>query len=270
MSLLLKAQQADTLLALPVDTGGYMTDEVTDTVAVDALQDEFDDEEDGDDENEEEKNYFLLKEITAGRNGSLQLRQLPDSFIQALQGDDDFWYANTVFEKIKKQKEATAKPGRQPKDLSWLSPLAWIIIVGSFILLLAVLLMNSNVSLFRRSKSVNREQEEEETETEDIFAINYQKEIDKAVGAGNFRLAIRFMFLRQLRNLSDKNIIQYTQDKTNFDYLLQLHNTSWYPGFFRIVRNYEYAWYGHFEVDREKFNIIRSDFDGFDKQLNRN
>lgn len=267
ISFLLNAQQADTLLTLPIDTSGYIPEEITDTAAVDVIEDEFDDDEDEDDE--EGKNYFLPIDITAHWNDSFRLRQLPDSLLNALRNDEDFWYANTVFQKDKAKKEAPIK-SRRRTDISWLNTFVWIVIIATFLGFLAILLANSNVSLFRRSKKVSNVQEDEEMETADIFAINYQKEIDKAVNAGNFRLAVRFMFLRLLRNLSDKNVIQYTQDRTNFDYLLQLHNTNWYAGFFRIVRNYEYAWYGHFEVDKEKFNVIKNDFDGFDKQLNRN
>lgn len=272
-SFLLNAQQTDTLLELPVDTAAtYIPGEVTDTVVVDMddEDDDYDYDEDGEDEEkEEDKNYFLTKEITDHWNDSFRLRQLPDSLLKAFRNDKDFWYANFVFQKDKIDKEDSPKSSR-PYDLSWLYPLVWIIIVGSFLGFLAILLTNSNVRLFRRSKIISKDPENDEMETDDIFAINYQKEIDRAVNAGNFRLAVRFMFLRLLRDLADKNVIQYTQDKTNFDYLLQLHNTSWYPGFFRIVRNYEFTWYGHFEVDKDMFNVIKSDFDGFDKQLNRN
>ena len=62
-------------------------------------------------------------------------------------------------------------------------------------------------------------------ETENIFEINFQQEIDKAVQAGNYRLAVRLLFLRLLKNLAEKNIIQYQQDRTNFDYLMQLGNS---------------------------------------------
>ena len=91
---------------------------------------------------------------------------------------------------------------------------------------------------------IDEEGKEEELATEDIFAINYQKEIDKAAQQGNYRLAVRLLFLRILKNLSQKNIIRYTQDKTNLDYLVQLHATRYYSDFFRITRNYEYSWYG--------------------------
>ena len=103
--------------------------------------------------------------------------------------------------------------------------------------------------------------------TEDIFAINYQKEIDKAAAQGNYRLAIRLMFLRLLKNMSEKSIIRYKQDKTNLDYLLELHPTNYYTRFFRITRNYEYSWYGQFNVSEDAYKIIRNDFDQFDKEL---
>jgi len=75
------------------------------------------------------------------------------------------------------------------------------------------------------------------------------------------------MFLRLLKDLSQKNIIQYAQGKTNFDYLMQLHPTKYYRDFFRITRNYEYSWYGQFDVTEDMYHIIQSDFSNFDRQL---
>jgi hypothetical protein len=98
---------------------------------------------------------------------------------------------------------------------------------------------------------------------EDIFAINYQKEIDKAAAAKNYRLAIRLMFLRLLKTMSEQNVIQYKQDRTNFDYLTQLMNTRLYNDFFRITRNYEYVWYGKLSVSDETYAVIKKDFDQF-------
>ena len=99
-------------------------------------------------------------------------------------------------------------------------PCLWFIIIGGFAAFLILYLYNSNVGLFRKSSIIAAE--ESDSETGDIFAINYQREIDKSVASGNYRLAVRLMFLRLLKNLSDKNIIQYKQDNTNLDYLMQL------------------------------------------------
>jgi len=87
------------------------------------------------------------------------------------------------------------------------------------------------------------------------------------VNAGDYRLAIRLMFLRLLKQLSQKKIIEYKQERTNFDYLSQLHATGFYNDFFRLTRNYEYTWYGKFEVSGETFGIIKSEFENFDRKL---
>ncbi|HZI53380.1 MAG TPA: hypothetical protein VFD56_06750, partial [Chitinophagaceae bacterium] len=143
--------------------------------------------------------------------------------------------------------------------------LLWFIIIGGFAAFLILYLYNSNVGLFRKSSIIAAE--ESDSETGDIFAINYQREIDKSVASGNYRLAVRLMFLRLLKNLSDKNIIQYKQDNTNLDYLMQLQTGGMYADFFRLTRNYEYCWYGQFEIDKEKFTVIKKDFDSFDRKL---
>ncbi|HET6994629.1 MAG TPA: hypothetical protein VFI06_06590, partial [Chitinophagaceae bacterium] len=147
--------------------------------------------------------------------------------------------------------------------------LLWILIIAGFALFVGVYLSNSNIGLFRRSGKAIAPGEEEQQETDNIFEINYQRDIDKAIGAGNYRLAVRLMFLRVLKNLSDKNIIQYRQDRTNFDYLMQLDTTKYYQDFFRITREYEYCWYGRFDIEPEKFTVIKNDFENFGNNLNR-
>ena len=218
-----------------------------------------------DESNEEdkiEKEYFLRKEFTGGLPDTLKFRRLPDNTIKALREDKAFWYANEIFNKKKKKKEGTSFTAHP-----LFQTVLWLIIVGGFVTFLILYLYNSNASLFRKSRNIA--DEETDAETSDIFTINYQKEIDKAVGTSNYRLAVRLMFLRLLRNLSDKNFIQYKQDTTNFDYMMQLHPTGMYPGFSRLARHYEYGWYGQFDIDKEKYSIIKNEFENFERKLTR-
>jgi hypothetical protein len=203
--------------------------------------------------------YFLRKEFTGGYSDSLKLRKLPDSVMRRLREDDAFWYANEVFKK-KQQRQAkgfTAHPVFQT--------LLWVAIIAGFATFLVLYLSNSNVGLFRKSNNIVVE--DENVDTDDIFAINYQREIDKAIGLSNYRLAVRLMFLRLLKKLSDSNVIQYKQDSTNFDYLLQVQTTGMYKDFFKLTRNYEYSWYGQFEIDKEKFTLIKIDFDKLEGKI---
>ena len=218
-------------------------------------------------EEQKEKVWFLKKQEYYGDSFAVQQRNIPDSLVKKMQEDDNFWYANAIFEKKKKQEEENSTGSYTPvSKRSWFQTLIWLIIIGGFATFLMIYLTGNDVGLFREKNKVSGTGEEE-LATEDIFAINYQKEIDKAASQGNYRLAVRLMFLRLLKNLSEKNIIRYQQDKTNFDYLLQLHSTKYYNNFFRITRNYEYSWYGKFEVSEETYGIIRNDFDHFESGL---
>lgn len=221
-------------------------------------------------------------------------RRLPDASIRQMKEDEDFWYAKGDSAGNKKsidrvpQRNGKQSQGQQPQNQpppeyessssssgdnrlsnqSWFQTLVWIIIVGGFAGAILWYLMSGNVGLFRRKDKANADagKEEEEALSEDIFAINYQKEIDKAAARGDYRLAIRLMYLRLLKNMAEKNIIQYKQDRTNFDYLMQLHKTTYYQDFFRVTRHYEYSWYGKFEVSNEAYGAVRGEFDQLDKK----
>ncbi len=202
----------------------------------------------------------IANQVSGGGPDSLSLRSLPQSKMQELRADEDFWYANYVFTK-KEQKP----PKRSFTDGQLFQTVLWIVIILTFLAALFMYLSNSNVRLFRKDRYIARG--EQNHETEDIFSINYDKEIEKAVNSGNYRLAVRLQFLHLLRKLSDRNIIQYKHDRTNMDYLLQMNSSSWYPEFFRLTRSYEYSWYGLFHIDSDKYAVIKNDFENFDRKL---
>jgi hypothetical protein len=217
---------------------------------------------------EDQAEYFDLKNL-ANPSGSFSKQQLPDSVLKAMQQNKDFWYANYVFEKEKdkaKGKDARVNQITPLRDQTWFKTLMWLIIIGGFVYALVSYIGSTNSGLFRRAvKSIN--DEDQFDETENIFEINYKERIDRAVRAGNFQLAVRLHFLQMLKTLSGRNVIQYKQDRTNFDYMMQLRSTSYYNDFFRLTRNYEYAWFGNFEVNEEMYHIIKNEFEKFDSGL---
>jgi hypothetical protein len=215
---------------------------------------------------EEIKSSYFLKKSNSPVDSFIVQRHLPDSIIKKMQQDDDFWYANA---EIKEEKEPEDKRSNYIplSQQQWFQTLLWLVIIGGFAAAIMWWLAGSNAGLFRKKTKALQSNGEEELATEDIFAINYQKEIDKAEANANYRLAIRLMFLRLLKVMAEKNIIQYKQDRTNLDYLLQLRPTGYYNNFFRITRNYEYSWYGKFDVGEEAYRIIRNDFNQLDRQL---
>ena len=255
------------------DTTAY---EVTDGEV--AVEDETDDE-------EITASYFSSKNTQ--QPFSVEQRGIPEEALRKLRRDDDFWYANAKGAKkdeapkmIKGQKGEDGKISIPPKSKEeddykpvgnpgWLNALLWIIAVGGFVIVLIWYLSSSNVGFFRRKDSTTKAEETGEEEMpEDIFAINYQREIDKAVAAGNYRLAIRLQYLRLLKNMAERHIISYRQDKTNFEYLFEMQQRPYYKEFFSITRHYEYSWYGKFNVSSEAYTVIQNDFNRLERQVN--
>jgi hypothetical protein len=198
-----------------------------------------------------------------GKEDSVQFRAIPDSAINKMRSDDAFWYANKEFKKVNQQ------PGQNSfwrwlAIQKWYKTLTWIVIIGGFMAVLFAYLANSDTGIFRR-RSKTIVQANDEDGHENIFSINYPVEIEKAVSAGNYRIGIRLLFLRLLKTLSENQLIRYKEGGTNQDYLRQLRDKDFYKDFFRLTRNYEYTWYGHFDLNRELFTSIRNDFENFDR-----
>lgn len=199
---------------------------------------------------------------SGGTADSMHLREVPARVVDSVKRDDAFWYANRAFHA---RKEEEKENNHVPQTRRWMNMTTLVIIVAVFIALLLTYLFQNNI-IRRRAASITGEENAGLSE-ENIFEINYQREIDRAVTATNYRLAIRLMFLRLLKKLSQENIIQYKQERTNSEYLMQLTSTSYYADFFRLTRDFEYTWYGKFDVSADAYRIIQNDFEKFDQRL---
>jgi len=208
--------------------------------------------------------HYFERKTNEAVTDTIQVRQVPGPVIDSLKKDDAFWYANKIFRR-KESTEKNANAGDLKLRPQWMSMTMLVIIVVLFLGVLVWYLFQNNI--IARKKSLTGIKKDEEANHENIFDIDYQKEIDRAIQLANYRLAIRLLFLRLLKDLSQKNIIQYKQERTNFDYLSQLSSGGYYNDFFRLTRNYEYAWYGKFEVSRETFGVIKNEFENFDRKL---
>lgn len=214
-----------------------------------------------------------MEESNTGQFDSISLQKLaavrtvPQVVVDSLKAADDFWYAS--LERKKKQVEEARDRGRQKNwfQQRWFRNLLWLIILGSFIGVVIWYLAASNIFIFRRSpKKINGDESEEEA-TDDIFSLHYDKDIAAAEEAGNYRLAVRLWYLRTLKELAERGLIDYRHGRTNQDYVSQLGNRSGYRDFFRLTRNFEYTWYGQFPLSGAAYDMMRDDFVMFKNSL---
>lgn len=102
---------------------------------------------------------------------------------------------------------------------------------------------------------------------EDISGINFTERIRKAFEEGDYRLAIRWQYLRQLFQLNEKGLIAWRSNKTNIDYAAELSKTALQKHFNRLSYVYEYVWYGKYEISRDKYLEFENEFNRFETSI---
>ena len=124
-------------------------------------------------------------------------------------------------------------------------------------LLIKFLLENPVSSVF---KTENKDIEGFSYVEENIEQINFENLISKALKEKNYRLATRYLYLKSLKSLANKQIIEWHYEKTNSDYLNEIKDSQLKTLFKRVSYIYDYVWYGEFPIDEESFNKNKADF----------
>ena len=101
-----------------------------------------------------------------------------------------------------------------------------------------------------------------ECHVEDFDAL-----INEAINQKSFSLAVRYLYLKALKELNQKELIVVKEAKTNYDYLQELRGHPVEQTFDRLTYFHEYVDYGEFEIDEPRFHKIKEVFDTFLRRL---
>jgi hypothetical protein len=104
-------------------------------------------------------------------------------------------------------------------------------------------------------------------EEKDIHKIKYVSELDLAISQKNYRLAVRLLYLENLKLLNDNNNIQWNIAKTNWDYLYEIQDTSLQNAFKQTTHIFDSVWYGELPLHENNFDQVHTIFKNFKKQL---
>ncbi len=108
-----------------------------------------------------------------------------------------------------------------------------------------------------------------ETVSDDIREIDFDRLIDEAVAACQYRRAVRLLYLKTLKTLAARHLIDWQRDKTNHEYIDELRTPALRRPFAVLTTLFEYVWYGDFPVDEAVFGRLRGSFTRFDEQLQK-
>ena len=121
--------------------------------------------------------------------------------------------------------------------------------------------------IFSKKKNELNPDESEDPPLELVEISKYDSLITEAENACNFNLSIRYLFLKTLKLLSDKELIHFSPDKTNHEYLLEMKSNNYYNEFESLTRSYEYAWYGKILIEAKAYQHLKEQYQLFNKKV---
>lgn len=148
---------------------------------------------------------------------------------------------------------------------NWGRVISYLIGVGLLVVLIMMLLKVNAFKVFYGGQSASSMPYH--VLDENIHEMDFEALIQEAIASGEFRKATRLVFLNALKILADKNFIHWEQGKTNHDYLSEVTIADLKPGFNELNYYFEYAWYGNFNINHEKFLKVQQVFNAWRERI---
>ncbi len=143
------------------------------------------------------------------------------------------------------------------KTLPYIAVLIFIYLIYRFLLGVDLIRSGQNKRL-KEAKVINLSDDDEIIKEADLDSL-----IKEAINEKDYRLAIRYYYLKTLKKLIDNQLIEWHPEKTNRDYTHELKAKELKSLFKHLTFIYDYVWYGKFIPAEEEFIEIKNDFNKF-------
>ncbi|MBL4669853.1 MAG: hypothetical protein JKY30_11405 [Flavobacteriales bacterium] len=217
---------------------------------------------------------FVLGNEIPMDSSQVELKQIEAYKIQEYQADRDFLYDRVpppaedwweAFKRISWEWFSTMFD-QSGISFAW-DYLKWVLLAAVIIFVVLKIFKTSLRGLFQSKSGTNKVHFI--TEDEDIHEIPFDEKITAATAQKNYKEAIRLSFLKILKQLTDKDIIEWKVDKTNLDYLSEIKEEGLKGSFKNTSVLFEYVWYGEFKLEEITFNETISEFKALSKKLSQ-
>ncbi len=121
-------------------------------------------------------------------------------------------------------------------------------------------------NFFKRNRTYDSTDTQKEGETISDPS-SYDKLISQALMNKNYRLAVRYSYLQTLQTLAGSGLVQFSADKTNYQYVNELSGKPYQNDFAALTLNYEYVWYGNFDIKEDVYNRLLKEYQSFHQKL---
>lgn len=141
----------------------------------------------------------------------------------------------------------------------------WAVVIIGLIIIIIILTKTNLIGLVK-AKGKNTAFNFSDI-TEDLEKINFEQRISDAIQIKDYRLAIRWHYLKILYLLDKHKFIVFAPYKTNFDYAYEISKENSKHQFKTTSKIYEFVWYGEFEIDENKYATSKKEFIEFEKTI---
>lgn len=149
-----------------------------------------------------------------------------------------------------------------PRSFSGLSPLGWVLLVIGLLLVISIVvyaIRGVRHSVVRDAKA----RSEAAAEENNITAGEALDRAQSTARAGDYRTAVRYLYLSSLLWLGERKLLRYDRSLTNREYLDEARrNPALHERLAPVVNTFDQVWYGHGELAEE-------DFRAYEEQVNR-
>ena len=139
----------------------------------------------------------------------------------------------------------------------------WIIAIAFVLIVLYKLFLNNVI--FRKN-STSSEPAIIQEMPEPVTVSDYDKLIHQSCKLGDYRMAVRYLYLKNLAALADQELLTLSADKTNYQYVQEIE-AGLKNEFASLVLIYEYTWYGNFSPAQETYTGIEKKYIDFYKKI---
>jgi hypothetical protein len=209
---------------------------------------------------------ILHAQVVTAPDKSPVVRSVPDSVVDKMKNERDFAYANDMSywkEAPPRRRNSFDRFMTAITESAFLKLVLYSILIAAILYTLYQVMVVNNFFIFsggRKKKNAGEESGDE------LQNENIDERINEAVNEKNYRHAIRYMYLKTLKLLSENNIITLHAKSTNQDYIRQMYKHSNLAQFRQLTRIYEYVWYGEFDPTETQFEIISTSFKRFNQR----
>jgi hypothetical protein len=190
---------------------------------------------------------------------SIDVREVPERQVDKFLKDPAFAYANNpqYWKKDSPVHSGNTRSFFSEKPVQWT---IFLLFVGILLFGIYQLAREVNFRWLTRKEKQNAS-EGGEFKTEEL--IDFDAVILKYQLEGNYRLAVRFMYLRLIRTIREKGKIPIRDSSTNAEISSAFGSRRGANEFRYLATAYEYIFYGGFFPQQEVFDGLKSKFEDF-------